>query len=73
MKQLALLLLLALMITGCVDRIPPLSPRRTNTEAHRQASSNQNCLSCHDVSGLRHHQPDDNCILCHKLTYGGIR
>jgi len=73
MKQTACLLLLALTITGCVARITPFSPRRTNTEAHRQASTNRDCLGCHNVAGQRHHQPDDDCILCHKLAYGGVR
>ncbi len=73
MKKTTFFLLLAVTITGCVERITAFSPRRTNTEAHRQADSNRDCLSCHNVAEQRHHQPGDDCLNCHKLAYGGIR
>jgi hypothetical protein len=25
------------------------------------------------VTGLRHHRPTDNCLECHKLSFGGIQ
>jgi len=73
MKTIVLFLLLTLASTACVDRLPPLSPRRTNTEAHRQATDNPSCRECHDVTGLRHHRPTDTCLECHKLSFGGIQ
>jgi len=73
MKQTACLLLLAMTIAGCVSRISPFSPRRPNTEAHRQATSNADCIGCHDISKLPHHAKSDDCMLCHKIAFGGVQ
>lgn len=63
--------LLALLLTGCVVRVPAYAPRRTNTEQHRTATAPADCLGCHDIA-LRQtsHATADNCLQCHPLCKG---
>jgi hypothetical protein len=32
------------------------------------AKTPQDCLGCHDVSGIRKHDEDKNCLRCHRLN-----
>jgi len=64
------LIVLGVVLVGCVTRIPAYAPRRTNTEAHRNAVPPGDCLGCHDLAIRNDHQPDDNCLKCHPLCKG---
>jgi len=67
----SLLLFLGLAASACVHRIAPFSPHRPNTEAHREAQTNQACLECHQITELGHgHQATDNCLSCHRIVQG---
>lgn len=56
---------------ACTLRMAPFSPHRSNTDAHRQATTNQACLECHNLSEIRtDHQPSDNCLRCHRIVQG---
>lgn len=70
MKQAAVFLLVLLLVAGCVHRVAVYSPRRSNTEEHRNAKSIGDCLGCHDVTKLRYHSIEDDCFRCHKLCRG---
>lgn len=64
------LLLLALLLVGCVSRVPAYAPRRTDTPAHRSATAPGDCLDCHDLAARRGHDPGDDCLKCHTLCKG---
>ncbi len=71
MKQFYFLALLIILLTqGCVDRIPLYSPRQTDTAAHREATTSKECLDCHDLNQRASHDPDDDCLKCHKISKG---
>ena len=70
MNRAVALLLVLLTVAGCVHRVAVYSPRRSDTEAHRNAKSVSDCLGCHDVSQRRHHSIEDDCFSCHKLCRG---
>jgi len=68
---LLLLVLLLVVSAACTRRIAPFSPHRTDSEAHRNAKSNQDCSECHDVVKVgREHRTDDNCLRCHRIVQG---
>ena len=68
MKKIFVMIMLLSLFWGCTMRIPSYSPRRNDTEAHRQASSKKECLDCHDVKEKKdHNEEEDNCFKCHKL------
>lgn len=72
MKQIAIVTLALVglgMVAGCVNRINIYSPRRSNTEAHREARTAADCLDCHDVKGIRYHDEDDDCLRCHAICW----
>jgi len=67
----SLVLGLALLLTACVTRMAPFSPHRTNTDAHRQAQTNQDCAGCHAVAEIgNQHQASDDCLRCHRIVQG---
>lgn len=67
-----ILLSLVLLMTACVHRMAPFSPHRPNTEEHRAALSNQQCIECHDIAALgKGHLASDNCLRCHRILQGG--
>jgi|GEM_PF-1850241 hypothetical protein len=57
-----------LTFVGCSPLIPVYAPRRDNNEYHRLATTPQDCLGCHDVSGIRKHDETKNCLRCHRLN-----
>lgn len=66
-----MVLCLALILTACVTRMAPFSPRRTNTEAHRQAQANQDCTGCHTAAEIsKKHKAKDDCVRCHRIVQG---
>jgi len=69
MRHLAILLA-ALLLAACVERVAVYSPRRSDTEAHRQAKSVSDCLGCHSIKDRPHHSTEDDCFRCHKLCRG---
>lgn len=64
------LLILAVVLAGCVTRIPAYAPRRTDTEAHRTALTPADCLDCHDLTARAGHKLDDSCLKCHPMCEG---
>jgi hypothetical protein len=67
----SLALFLSILLAACVTRIAPLSPHRTNTEAHRKAQTNQDCVDCHSVVEIKNeHKATDNCLRCHRIVQG---
>jgi hypothetical protein len=74
MKKLILLislLSLMLVVTACVHRMAPFAPHRTNTEDHRAAVTNQDCIECHAVAKLGNgHQSSEDCLRCHRIVQG---
>lgn len=69
MKRVAVLILSAGLLAGCVHRINIYSPRRPNTEAHREAKTPSDCLGCHEVKGIRYHSVKDDCLRCHAICW----
>ena len=64
-------LCLVIVLSACVTRMAPFSPHRTNTEAHRQAQTNQDCIGCHAVAEIgKQHQASDDCLRCHRIVQG---
>ena len=61
MKHVALLLA-ALTLAACVHRVNVYSPRRSDTEAHRNAKSVSDCLGCHEVENRPYHSIKDDCF-----------
>jgi PBP1b-binding outer membrane lipoprotein LpoB len=66
-----MVLCLALILTACVTRTAPFSPHRTNTEAHQQAQTNQDCIGCHSIAEISSkHKSTDDCLRCHRIVQG---
>ena len=61
---------LILLMAGCTIRMAAYAPHRVDNEDHRQATTNQDCLGCHDIVGKKGHQADDNCMRCHRIVKG---
>lgn len=74
MHRLLLLIIVIItlaVLTACTRRMAPFAPHRTNTEAHREAHTNQACLDCHKPGTLSGtHQQTDNCLQCHRILQG---
>lgn len=70
MKKVVWYGVLLVLLGGCLDRIPYYSPRRNATPEHRAASTNQDCIGCHDPKLLKKHSPEDDCLHCHSLCRG---
>jgi hypothetical protein len=61
----------ALLLSGCVRRVPTHSPRIPPTEEHLAAKTSADCLACHEASSLRpDHSAADECRQCHKICHG---
>jgi PBP1b-binding outer membrane lipoprotein LpoB len=66
-----MVLCLALILSACVTRMAPFSPHRTNTEAHQQAQTNQDCIGCHVITEVGNkHKSTDDCLRCHRIVQG---
>lgn len=66
-----ILLLFVILLAGCTIRMAAFAPHRTDNTDHRSATSNSDCLECHDdMMGKKEHQADDNCMRCHRIVKG---
>lgn len=66
-RAFGVLAVLALLL-GCSPLVPVYAPRRDNTDFHREATSKEDCLGCHDVSKIRKHDPKLDCLRCHRIN-----
>lgn len=65
-RLLPVLLALALAATSCGQRrVGPMAPRRPDSPEHRGIKSSGECISCHDIAGIKDHRKEDNCLSCH--------
>lgn len=74
-RLLPIALAVVLAITwGCGSRrMAPFAPHRPDTDFHREATTNQACIDCHEVARLpAGHQAADNCLRCHRILHGDL-
>lgn len=75
MKPKPVLMLVAVTILlatlSCTRRMAPFSPRINPTEAHKQATTPQQCRECHRIAELPQHKASDDCLRCHHILPGG--
>ncbi|MBU0730088.1 MAG: hypothetical protein KKE17_03855 [Proteobacteria bacterium] len=71
--QLIIIALIVLLFYGCAVRRPPFSPRRYNTDAHKQAQTMEDCIECHSGDKAPPHGlKRGNCLSCHQLERGSL-
>jgi hypothetical protein len=63
-----LMVCFALAAAACSVQSAVLAPRRAPTPDHLAASANGECAGCHDAAKIADHEPDDNCMGCHRLA-----
>ncbi|MDT8442145.1 MAG: hypothetical protein RQ723_10835 [Desulfuromonadales bacterium] len=73
-ERILMLLVVALVIvlvSACTRRMAPFAPHRTQSEAHRTATTNQTCTDCHAIDQIgQRHRAGDDCLRCHRIVQG---
>jgi len=77
MHRLLIIFLVVVLVAsafGCgARRMAPFAPHRPDSDFHRNATTNQACIGCHEVAGLRSgHQASDDCRKCHRILHGDL-
>ena len=60
MRKNVIILIFFISLIGCSIRVALYAPRRDDTEEHREAKNNSECLDCHDIKDKAQHTKKDD-------------